>query len=239
MTGVILTLTNYLTALACSVIVSLGSSPLMGQDLKAFPPGKERVVFMGDSITLEWGQERLFVEHPEFTNRGIPGQTTGQMLDRFQVDVIALKPDVVHIMGGTNDVAENYGPVSDDIIENSIRAMIDLAVANNIKVVLATIPPAKKIPWHPELEPAARIKELNAWLRAYAASRHIVLVDYWTALADSRGGMRPEYSGDGVHPNGAAHAVMGRLLQDALQQVQTNENENQSQLLAPPVLESR
>jgi lysophospholipase L1-like esterase len=183
----------------------------MGQE-----PRKNLVVFLGDSITQGWGSDRLFVEHPEFTNRGIGGQTAGQMLLRFQTDVIALKPAVVHIMAGTNDVAENSGPETDDDIKKAFRSMVDLAVENNIEVLLAAIPPAKKFPWRPALEPAARIKDLNEWLRMYAASRHIAFVDYWTALAGSDGGMKPEYSGDGVHPNQAGYAVMEALLNEAL-----------------------
>ncbi len=181
---------------------------------------ENRVVFIGDSITTGWELQPLFSLHPEFTGRGVGGQTAQQMLARFQIDVIKLKPVVVHIMGGTNDVAGNNGPESDETIEEALGSMVNLAVANNIRVVLATIPPTKKFGWRPGLEPAARIKKLNAWLVAYAASHHVTLVDYWTALAEPSGGMKSEYSSDGVHPNAAGYAAMDPLLKEALRKVE-------------------
>ncbi len=124
-------------------------------------------------------------------------------------------------MGGTNDVAGNDGPESDNDIENALSFMVDDAVANNVEVILAAIPPAKQFAWRPDLEPAQRIKSLNARLEKYAASRHITFVDYWTAMAGPDGGMRSELSADGVHPNTAGYAVMASRLQDALRQIES------------------
>jgi len=178
--------------------------------------GAPRVVFIGDSITMGWelGDPSLFSH--KVVDRGISGQTSPQILVRFQADVISLHPRVVHLMIGTNDVAGNTGPTSDADIENNIRAMVTLARANKIAVVLASIPPASNMNWKPGLKPAARIKALNAWLRDYAAQTGCVFVDYHKALVDSNGGLLPELSNDGVHPNRNGYAVMRPLAEAAI-----------------------
>ena len=169
---------------------------------------RPRVVFIGDSITELW---KLY--DPAFftggvVDRGISGQTTPQMVVRFYADVVRLKPRVVHIMAGTNDLAGNTGPSSDDQFKANITAMVDLAQANGIKVVLAGIPPTKRFSWRPELKPAAKVAELNRWLRGFAASRGAAYVDYGAVLADADGGFRAELTTDGVHPAGAGYAAM-------------------------------
>ena len=176
------------------------------------------VVFMGDSITQGWAEQPFFKSRSEFVGRGISGETTAQMLSRFQADVIALKPAVVHIMGGTNDVAENMGPQTDEQIEGNIAKMADLAVANGSRVILASIPPAADIPWHPGLNPNPRIQRLNAWIREYAAHNGMIYVDYWATLATPDGAMKPEFSPDGVHPNAVGYAAMGPLASAAVEQ---------------------
>ena len=184
--------------------------------LLAGPAAGRRVVFMGDSITQIWG-----VDDPDFfsggiVNRGIGGQTTPQMLVRFQADVVALKPQLVHIMAGTNDVAGNTGPSSAEDYKNNIKAMVTLAKASGIKVILASIPPAATFTWKPALKPAGQIVELNAWLKAYAKVEKLGFVDYHSALATPDGALRPELTFDGVHPNHAAYQVMAPLARKAL-----------------------
>lgn len=175
-----------------------------------------RAVFMGDSITEFWsrGDPSLFVEG--VVNRGISGQTSPQMLVRFSADVVALHPAVVHIMAGTNDLASNTGPSRPEDFKNNIRAMTEIAQANGIAVVLASIPPAAAFPWRPEVEPAPIIAELNAWLERYAAENDLVFVDYTDALSDLSGAMKLEFSGDGVHPNADGYAAMRPLTLAAL-----------------------
>ncbi len=181
--------------------------------------GTPRVVFMGDSITELWKPA-----HPEFfgenlVNRGISGQTTAQMLVRFRQDVIALKPAVVHILGGTNDVAGNAGPITLEAIKNNITSMVDLATANEIRVVLASVPPAGHFPWRPSIqEPAQHIVELNVWLRRFARERNLFYVDYHEPLADERDAMKQTFSNDGVHPNRDGYAVMEPLARRAIDQ---------------------
>jgi lysophospholipase L1-like esterase len=177
----------------------------------------QRVVFMGDSITEGWARQPFIKDNANYVGRGISGQTAPQMLVRFRSDVIALKPAIVHIMAGTNDVAQNTGPESPGEIEGYIKSMVELALANRINVVLASIPPAKDFYWHRELEPAPQIRALNAWLREYAASRGLAYIDYWSVLATTDGAMKPEYSADGVHPNAAGYEAMRPLAAAAIE----------------------
>jgi len=179
-------------------------------------PDEGRVVFMGDSITELWGQQPFISDNPHFAGRGIGGQTTLQMLVRFRSDVIGLKPKLVHIMAGTNDVAGNNGPESDSDIEGAIQSMVELALANHIKVVLASIPPAADFKWHPGLNPTPRIREINAWLKAYATRAGVTYVDYWPALATEGGALKSELSADGVHPNAEGFKAMQPLVETAI-----------------------
>jgi lysophospholipase L1-like esterase len=182
------------------------------------PTSRTRVVFIGDSITEGWAQQPAFKNNPDFVGRGIGGQTLPQMLVRFRVDAIELKPAVIHLMGGTNDVAENTGPESDAEIQGYVMSMVELARAHGIAVVLASIPPAGDFPWRPGLNPAPRIKRLNAWCRDYATRQGLVYVDYASVLATADGGMKREFSEDGVHPNAAGYAAMQPLASAAIRQ---------------------
>jgi acyl-CoA thioesterase I len=184
--------------------------------LTAGPAAGRQVVFMGDSITQGWGLADPAFFGPGWINRGISGQTTPQMLARFQADVAALKPRAVHIMAGTNDVAGNTGPTSVADIQNNIIAMVTIAKANRVAVVLASIPPAKVFTWAPALRPAEQIRGLNAWLKAYAGREGLTYVDYYAAMAMPDGAMKPELTFDGVHPNAAGYGVMEPLTQAAL-----------------------
>lgn len=174
-----------------------------------------RVVFLGDSITEIWKTADPAFFDGAVMDRGISGQTSPQILLRFYADVVALHPKVVHIIAGTNDVAENTGPVSDETVVDNIRAMIDMAQANRIKVVLGSIPPTKDL-GKPNLKPATRIPELNRQLRTLAAARHVVFIDYYAPLSDAEGGFQVALSNDGVHPNRAGYAIMKPLAQRAI-----------------------
>ncbi len=175
-----------------------------------------RAVFLGDSITENWLLADPALFSGGIVNRGISGQTSPQMLVRFYADVVALHPRVVHIMAGTNDLAGNTGPTSAVQFENNIQAMCDLAHAGGIRVILASIPPAASFSWRPGVRPAAQIRELNAWLKAYAARQRLVYVDYYAALADASGAMRADVSHDGVHPHRTGYALMRPLAEKAI-----------------------
>ncbi len=179
-------------------------------------PARPRVVFMGDSITENWGLADPAFFDGEIVNRGISGQTTPQMLVRFRADVVALAPAIVHIMAGTNDVAGNTGPVTAQDVENNVMSMVDLARANGIEVVLASIPPAASFGWRPEVKPVPIIAQLNEWLRRYSAKQGLGFIDYYSALAGPGGEFPAELSNDGVHPNRRGYEIMRRMAEDAL-----------------------
>ena len=170
--------------------------------------GRPDIVFMGDSITENWAVAAPALFSAGVEGRGISGQTSSQMLVRFYADVIALQPRAVHIMAGTNDIAANTGAISDEDYENNVRAMVELAQANHIAVILASIPPSATMAWVPGLKPAARIARLNAWLKIYAKNRGAVYADYYALLNDGQGGLRGDLGNDGVHPNRNGYAAM-------------------------------
>jgi lysophospholipase L1-like esterase len=175
---------------------------------------------MGDSITEFWS-----VLHPEFftnkpyVNRGISGQTTPQMLVRFRADVITLKPSLVVIMAGVNDIAGNTGPSTLEMITDNIFSMAELAKANQIKVILCSVLPAYDFSWNKGSFPAQKIAILNAMIKNYADANKILYLDYYSAMVDERNGMKAQYSEDGVHPNKAGYEVMAPLAEKAITEV--------------------
>jgi lysophospholipase L1-like esterase len=180
-------------------------------------PGEQRVVFMGNSITEGWAKyfAAMFPGKP-YVGRGISGQTTPQMLVRFRQDVIALEPAVVVILGGTNDIAGNTGPSTLEMIEDNLASMTELARANGIAVVLSSVLPVYDYPWKPGLEPAPKIVALNAWMKQYASTHGAVYLDYHSAMADARQGMKADLASDGVHPTEAGYRVMAPLAERAI-----------------------
>jgi acyl-CoA thioesterase I len=185
------------------------------------PPSSSetRVVFMGDSITEGWGMKATatspgrgeFFPGKPYINRGISGQTTPQMLVRFRQDVVLLKPKAVVLLAGTNDIAGNTGKETLEEIGNNIASMSEIARANGVRVVLCSVLPASDFSWHKGLEPAPKIKALNAWMKEYAAKNGFVYVDYYSSMANSEGGLKAELSPDGVHPNKAGYDLMAPL----------------------------
>ncbi len=183
-----------------------------------------RVVFMGNSITQGWidyGNPELFTKNP-YINKGINGQTTSQMLERFISDVIALKPKVVVILAGINDIAENTGSTTLEMIQDNIIAMVELAKANQIKVILSSILPANRLRWRPHIYPADKIIAMNIFLKHFAAQNACSYIDYYTPLVDHKKGMKSDYSEDGVHPNKAGYDIMTNLVQVAIDKMLKN-----------------
>ncbi|MGO9230679.1 MAG: SGNH/GDSL hydrolase family protein [Bryobacteraceae bacterium] len=192
------------------------------EDAKVLPPaaGEDRVVFMGDSITDAWGRGvGVFFPGKPYINRGIGGQVTPQMLLRFHQDVIALKPKVVVILAGTNDIGGNVGPMTLEATEDYFLSMIDVARANNIRVVLSSVMPVCDY-FKPQTaqRPPERILALNRWLKDYAETNNCVYLDYFSAMVDDKGMFRKELTYDGLHPNAAGYEVMTPLAEKAIAQ---------------------
>ncbi len=188
-------------------------------DAPAPQKGEKRVVYMGDSITDFWiGNDSLFFKNNNYYDRGISGQTTGQMLVRFREDVINLKPDVVVILAGINDIAENNGPSKLEDVMGNIISMAELARANKIKVVLSSVTPAAAFPWRPTIDPKPKVKELNDMIKDYAAKNKFIYLDYFTAMVDENLGLPKNLSKDGVHPTLEGYKVMEPLAQQAIAQ---------------------
>lgn len=174
-------------------------------------------VFMGDSITEGWfsTNPKFFTDH-NFVGRGISGQTTSQMLLRFREDVINLKPRKVIILAGTNDIAENQGPISLEKVFGNIVSMVELAKVNKIKVVLCSVLPAYDFPWRKGLEPANKVIALNKMLYDYAQKNHITYVDYHSEMKDDKNGLPVELAGDGIHPTKLGYTKMEEILMKTL-----------------------
>jgi len=181
--------------------------------------GEQRVVFMGNSITDAWAKSfpTMFPGKP-YVGRGISGQTTPQMLVRFRQDVVDLKPRVVVILAGINDIAGNTGPATQVMIADNIKSMTEIAKANGIAVVLSSVLPAYDFPWRRGIGPAPKVVALNAWIKCYAAQANAVYLDYYTRMVDSRGGLSPEMASDGVHPTEAGYRIMAPLAEAAIQE---------------------
>lgn len=179
--------------------------------------GEDRVVFMGDSITEGWvsASPEFFQDRP-YIGRGIGGQTTPQMLLRFRQDVVALEPAVVVILAGTNDIAGNTGPATNEMIQDNLASMAEIAAENDVRVVLASILPAERYPWQPEVEPAFRIFAINRWVEEYAEDHDHIYVDFYSAMVNDTGGMLERYTTDGVHVSKPGYEVMQERVEIAI-----------------------
>ncbi|MGB3152042.1 MAG: SGNH/GDSL hydrolase family protein, partial [Maribacter sp.] len=151
-----------------------------------------------------------------YINRGISGQTTPQMLLRFRQDVIDLKPEIVVILAGTNDIAGNTGPSTLEMISDNIKGMAELAHANGIKVILSSTLPAYDYPWKPGMEPADKIIALNKMIKTYAEANNHIYLDYFSAMVDDRNGLPKKYAEDEVHPTTEGYKVMEPLVEQAI-----------------------
>lgn len=186
--------------------------------LAAGPAAQGRVVFMGDSITEGWSDlYPEFFEGKPYVNRGISGQTTAQMLIRFRQDVIRLRPSFVVILAGTNDIAENQGPTSLEAITDNIASMAELAHANGISVVIASVLPASEYPWRPGLKPDVKIPALNQMLRTYAQGKGFIFLDYFSRMTDGKNGLQAPLTTDGVHLSKKGYEVMSKLVASVLE----------------------
>ena len=199
---------------------NLGYYEKRNRELGLPDENEKRIVFMGDSITEEWSNL-----YPEFfsgnyyINRGIGGQTTPQMLIRFKPDAIDLKPDVIVILAGTNDIAGNTGPSTVRMITDNIFSMAELAIAYDIIVVLASILPVYQYSWADDvLDPPSIVDSINRKIKEYVENQGLVYLDYYSSMVDDRKGLKLDYTGDGVHPNEAGYKVMSAIADDIILQ---------------------
>ena len=190
------------------------------QKLSELKNGEERVVFLGNSITIGWEETNpKFFENKSYINRGISGQTTPQMLVRFYADVINIGATTVVILAGTNDIAGNTGPMSIDMILNNLKSMTDIALANNLKVILCSVLPAYDYPWSPKKNPNIKIPKLNSKIKKYAKKADVYYLDYFKALDNGNNGIDKEFSYDGVHLTLEGYKVLEPLVENALKKV--------------------
>jgi len=199
---------------------NLGYYEKRNRELGLPDENEKRIVFMGDSITEEWGNL-----YPEFfsgnyyINRGIGGQTTPQMLIRFKPDAIDLKPYAIIILAGTNDIAGNTGPSTVRMITDNIFSMAELAIAYEIKVVLASILPVYQYPWVDDvLDPLSVIDSINSKIKEYVENKGLLYLDYYSSMVDDRKGLKSDYTSDGVHPNEAGYKVMSAIADEIISQ---------------------
>ena len=200
----------------------LGRYAKANQELPAPAKKEKRVVFMGNSITEGWVKIRPdFFKDNGYIGRGIGGQTSYQFVVRFRPDVINLKPKLVIINAGTNDVAENTGPFDLQTTFGNIVSMVELAKANKIKVILTSVLPAAKFGWNKKITDAPdKIEALNALIKEYAKKHKIPYVDYYTPMVSGpERALNPAYSKDGVHPTAAGYEVMEALIKPAIDKV--------------------
>ena len=192
-------------------------------NLKVGLPKKDerRVVFMGDSITEEWSNlyPEFFTEKG-YINRGIGGQTTPQMLIRFKPDVVDLKPEIVVVLAGTNDIAGNTGPSNAKMITDNIFSMAEIAKAYQMKVVLSSILPVYEYDWAREIkDPPSTIQAVNDALKQYASNYGLIYLDYFSSMVDERQGLNSDYTSDGVHPNESGYILMSSLAEEVLSEL--------------------
>ena len=192
-------------------------------NLKVGLPKKDerRVVFMGDSITEEWSNlyPKYFTEKG-YINRGIGGQTTPQMLIRFKPDVVDLKPEIVVVLAGTNDIAGNTGPSNAKMITDNIFSMAEIAKAYQMKVVLSSILPVYEYDWAREIkDPPSTIQAVNDALKQYASDQGLIYLDYFSSMVDERQGLNSDYTSDGVHPNESGYILMSSLAEEVLSEL--------------------
>ena len=199
---------------------NLGYYKKRNRELGLPDENEKRIVFMGDSITEEWGNlYPEFFSGKNYINRGIGGQTTPQMLIRFKPDAIDLKPDAIVILAGTNDIAGNTGPSTVRMITDNIFSMAELAKAHEIKVVLASILPVYQYSWADDvLDPPSIVDSINRKIKEYVENQGLVYLDYYSSMVDDRKGLKLDYTGDGVHPNEAGYKVMSAIADDIILQ---------------------
>ena len=188
------------------------------EKLKNSSSSADRIVFVGDSITEGWTEfNPEFFQENNMINRGISGQTTPQMLIRFKQDAVRLKPKIIIINGGTNDIWGNTGPSTPEMIIDNLCSMAEIAAKNDIDVALSTILPVYKYPNRDDIiDPPKTISLINSVLLEYCKQNSLKFLDYYSAMVDEKKGLISDYGTDGVHPNKEGYNVMENVIREAI-----------------------
>ena len=180
----------------------------------------KRIVFIGDSITEEWGHlYPEFFSNNLYINRGIGGQTTPQILIRFKPDAIDLYPDVINIFAGTNDIAGNTGLSTVKMITDNIFSMAEVAMMKKLKVIISSILPVKNYPWSEDITDApSKINSINEIIKEYVNNNNLFYIDYFSHMVDKNEGLKSKYTYDGVHPNKTGYKLMSGVAEKVILQ---------------------
>jgi len=212
---------NRLLSIACFLTLVLPVySQIESLTMNAKDQNEVAVVFMGNSIIQGWKQaDPDFFSDSRLLNRGIGGQTTPQMLSRFEKDVLDVNPKAVLILAGTNDIAGNTGEITLTEIRDNIDEMAQLASKNRIQVILCSVLPAYDYPWRVGRRPDEKIPALNALIQELAEAQNLYYLDFFTAMADNRNGLPKDLAEDGVHPTPKGYSVMRNLTLEAFKEL--------------------
>ncbi len=188
---------------------------------KTQAPDPNKIVLMGDSITSSWSgySPEFFLNNPYLINKGVSGETTPQMLNRFEADVLNLAPEAVIILAGINDIAQNTGYISVSETFANIINMAEIANSHDITPVLCSVLPAYKIAWRPEIMSADLVVELNDKLKNYCRENNTIYVDYFSSMVGEKKELRPELTYDGIHPDKNGYTIMEGVLLDLLKKI--------------------
>jgi lysophospholipase L1-like esterase len=197
---------------------NIGNESLIAEKVKPY------AVFIGDSITHIWelqayfgGSERIIV------NRGIGGDISDYVRKRFTADTLQLKPELIVMLIGTNDMGwmlEQLDETITDRICENIKSMVKDAVAEGIKIAVASVLPIWGPSWYPVPEFVARknaqIVEANRRLNPIVEENGGIYVDYHSKMLDENGILRKNLAEDGVHPQSEGYSIMATTLRETL-----------------------
>jgi len=197
---------------------NLGRYRAENEELKTSGNDKIKTVFMGDSITEGWSlNDPEFFSRNNFVNRGIGGQTSPQMLIRFKPDAVNLKPKMIIINAGTNDIAANTGPASPEMIIDNICSMAEIGLKNDIRIALSTILPVYKYPWNEKVTNVPdRISKVNTALQKYSEKHSLIFIDFFKSMVNEQRGLKAAYGVDGVHPTKQGYKVMSNVVKNTI-----------------------
>lgn len=165
------------------------------------------IVALGDSITygypytpmVSWAEELKNVTGCKVINSGVPGDTFADMLLRLEDDVFLYKPDIVTVMGGTNDVYVGYSQLQ---MQMNFKEVSDKIKEKKANVVIG-------LPLPVDDSSEGSLQKWRQWLLEYAENQHIPVIDFYSDFVDEQGKIKEELLVDGCHPNKEGYRVMG------------------------------